>query len=158
MPFYLCREFYKLFPAGTWLYVLVAGIQSAFSVSGAAAGPASGFIRFTHVLTNIGGHYNTTTGVFTCQYSGLYAFTLNIMKQRGRDYASCFIRKNGSDIFTAWIDPDSNSDGGWNSATNSVVLHLVHGDIVDVVGGSPIANIHTNTDTSSFSGFLIKAD
>ena len=158
MPFYLCREFYNLFPAGTWLYVLVAGIKSAFSVGNAEAGPSSGTIRFRHVFTNIGGQYDTTTGVFTCQFSGLYAFTLTIIKKSGHDEAYCYIRKNGSEKVIAWTDPDSNSDGGLYSATNSVVLHLVHGDKMDVGSCSPLANIHSNWDTSSLSGFLIKAD
>ena len=141
-----------------FIYFLVSGIQSAFSVSGAAAGPSSGTIRFTHVFTNIGGHYSTSTGVFTCQYSGLYAFTLTIIKEGGYNRAYCKIRKNGSNIVLAWTDLDSNSDGGFYSATNSMVLHLVHGDKVDVGRCSPIASIHSNWDTSSFSGFMIKAD
>ena len=139
-------------------YFLVTGAMSAFSVSYADFGPLSGTIRFTNVVTNIGGHYHTSTGVFTCQYTGLYAFTLNIIKVRGYDNAYCYIRKNGSYIFTAWNDPDSNSDGGAYSATNSVVLYLVQGDTMDVGGCTPIDNIHNGYDTSSFSGFLIKAD
>ena len=140
------------------LFFLVTGVLSAFSVSTAAAGPTPFTVRFTRVITNIGGQYSTTTGVFTCQYSGLYAFTLNIMKQRGHDTAYCKIRKNGSNIVVAWTEPDSNSDGGYYSATNSAVLHLVQGDTVDVGFCSPIASIYSTTITSSFSGFLIKAD
>ena len=132
--------------------------MSAFSVGGAASGPTSHTIRLTHVDTNIGGHYDTTTGVFTCQYSGLYAFTLNILKNSGHDYAYCKIRKNGSSVVSAWTDPDNNSDGGYYSATNSAVLHLVQGDTVDVGFCSPIASIYSTTITSSFSVFLIKAD
>ena len=145
-------------PVSTWLYFLVTGIKSAFSVSSAAAGPTSGTIRFTNVVTNIGGHYDTTTGVFTCQYSGLYAFTLTILKERGHDTVYCSIRKNRDRIFTAWTNPDSKSDDGWYSATNSAVLHLVHGDKVDVGDCSPIASIYTYVYDSTFSGFLIKAD
>ena len=141
-----------------FIYFLVTGIKSAFSVSGGAAGPTSGTIRFTHVVTNIGGQYSTSTGVFTCQYSGLYAFTLNILKNGGHDYASCVIRKNGSNIVIAWTDPDSNSDGGYYSATNSVVLHLVQGDTVNVGSCTPVASIVIGSYYSSFSGILIKAD
>ena len=128
--------------------------MSAFSVSGAAAGPTYFTIRFTHVFTNIGGHYDTTTGVFTCQYSGLYAFILTIIKTRDNDRAHCLVRKNGSNLYLAWTD----SAGGVYSATNSAVLHLVHGDKVDVGGCSPLASIYSGYDSSSFSGFLIKAD
>ena len=139
-----------------FLYFPVTGIKSAFSVGEAAAGPTSGTIRFTHVYTNIGGQYSTTTGVFTCQYPGLYAFTLTLMKEGGYDRAFCRIRKNGSGEVIAYTDPDSNSDDGMYSATNSVVLHLVHGDKVDVGYCTPIANIYTYYST--FSGILIKAD
>ena len=77
-------------------YFLVTGAMSAFSVSNADSGPSAGTIRFIYVVTNIGGHYSTTTGVFTCQYDGLYAFTLTIIKNSGHDEAYCYIRKNGS--------------------------------------------------------------
>ena len=139
-------------------YFHVTDAMSAFSVSVAAAGLRSRTIRFTNVVTNIGGHYHTSTGIFACQYSGLYVFTLNIIKTSEYNNAYCFIRKNGSDIFGAWTDPDIDSDGGVYSATNSVVLHLVQGDTVDVGGCSRIDNIHNANETSSFSGFLIKTD
>ena len=141
-----------------FLFFPVTGIKSAFSVGRAAVGPISGTIRFTHVFTNIGRQYNTTTGVFTCQFSGLYAFTLTIFKDRGESLAYCKIRKNGSNIVSAFTDPDSNSDNGLYSGTNSAVLHLVHGDKVDVGDCSYLTSIQSHDDTSSFSGFLIKAD
>ena len=141
-----------------FIYFLVTGIKSAFSVSFAETGPTSGTIRFTHVYTNIGGQYSTSTGVFTCQYPGLYAFTLTLIKEGGYDIAYCRIRKNGSDKVFTYTNPDSNSDDGLYSATNSVVLHLVHGDKVDVGHCTPLASIYSYTGTSSFSGFLIKAD
>ena len=133
------------------------GVKSAFTVSYPFAGLTSGTIRFSHVITNIGGHYNTSTGIFTCQLPGIYVFALHIMKNSGIDNAICIIRKNGSNVVVAETDPDSSSDGGFYSSTNSVVIHLVHGDKVDTGSCSPIANIY-GYDFTTFSGFLLRAD
>ena len=133
--------------------------MSAFTVSPPVDGLSSGTIRFTHAITNIGSHYNTSTGVFTCQYPGLYNFELHILKTGGKDWAYCRIRKNGSYVVRALTDPDSGSDGGQYGTTNSVVLHLVHGDTVDVGGCNSISNFYIGSAyETSFSGFLLKAD
>ena len=121
------------------------------------AGLTSGTIRFTNYITNIGGHYSTSTGIFTCEYPGIYVFALHIMRNPGSGYAGCEIRKNRSNLVQAYTEPDTNSDSGYYSSTNSVVVHLVHGDKVDLGGCSPIANIYGYTDTT-FSGFLLRTD
>ena len=64
----------------------------------------------------------------------------------------------GSNQYIAIADPGSAGDGGAYSATTSAVLQLVLGDEVDVGGCTPLANIYTRSEDSSFSGFLIKAD
>ena len=134
------------------------GVKSAFTVKTPAAGLTFGTIRFTHYITNIGGHYSTSTGIFTCQYPGIYVFELHLMKEPRRDYAICNIRKNGSNLdVRAYTDPDSNSDGGYYSSSNSVVMHLVHGDKVDLGSCSPIATI-LSSDETTFSGFLLRSD
>ena len=48
---------------------------------------------------------------------------------------------------------------GWLGATNSVILHLQQGDLVDV-GGCSAANSPNSTmfTDSSFTGFLVKVD
>ena len=133
--------------------------MSAFTVSYPVAGPRVNTIRFTHVITNIGGNYDTTTGVFTCQYPGLYVFALHLVKLYDRDSVWCAIRKNGSYLVYVFSDPDAASDGSYSGGTNSVVVHLVRGDRVDIGDCSSIANIYVhNHGETSFSGFLLKAD
>ena len=113
-----------------------------------------GTIRFAHYITNIGGHYNTSTGIFTCKYPGIYVFALHIVKNFGSDSAYCDIRKNGSNVVKAYTLSHSN---GYYSTTNSVVMHLVHGDKVDLGGCSPIASLY-GLKYTTFSGFLPTAD
>ena len=79
------------------------------------------------------------------------------MKNFGSDSADCYIRKNGSGVVEAYTNPDSNSESGYYSSTNSVVIHLVHGDKVDLGVCSPFAYIHGGIDTT-FSGFLLRSD
>ena len=81
------------------------------------------------------------------------------MKIAGSNYAECRIRKNRSTVLGVFTNPDSNSESGYYGSTNSVVLHLVHGDKVDVGSCSPIANIyHGVYAETTLSGFLLRAD
>ena len=130
--------------------------MSAFSASKPVQGSTADSIRFTALYTNNGSHYNTSTGEFTCQYPGLYYFTLNIMKGYASKIAYCIIRKNGSSML--WVYSDTGvTNNGYYSVTNSIILHLMHGDIVNVGGCTPIATINGDVYTT-FSGFLIQAD
>ena len=137
------------------VFLCVAGVKSAFTVSNPVA-VTPHKVRFTHVITNIGGHYSNSTGVFTCQYSGLYVFDLHIMMIPGRDFAFCRIIKNGGGVLSALLRPDSKSINGYYGTSNSVVIHLVRGDIV---GLGDCSSIHTDFDfDTTFLGFLIEAD
>ena len=131
--------------------------RSAFTVWGRRNGPVSGTIRFINVITDIGGHYDTPTGQFTCQYPGVYVFTLNILKNSGDNYAECYIRKNGSRQIRIHTNPESTSDGGYYETSNTVVIYLNRSDIVDLGGCSSIHSIHSGSMTS-FSGYLLKAE
>ena len=133
--------------------------MSAFTVAYPQSGSTPGTIRFAHTITNIGRHYDTSTGVFTCQYPGLYYFVLHIAKQARKQYANCRIRRNGFDIVVAYIDTDSNSDTGYYGSTNSVMLHLGHGDKVELGGCSTFDTMLINIGfRTTFSGVLVKSD
>ena len=105
------------------------------------------------VKTNIGGHFNTTTGQFTCQYPGIYVFSLNLYKRTGASRAYCYIRRNGGGVARAVVPAESNSNYYESSA--STVLHLDRGDTVDVGNCNSVSDIGSYT---SFIGFLLKAD
>lgn len=53
-------------------------------------------LRFDDVVTNLGNHYDPSTGKFTCQVSGIYFFTYHVL-MRGGDGTSMWadLCKNG---------------------------------------------------------------
>ena len=139
------------------MFLYFTDVKSAFTVYSPVAGLTSGSVRFTDVITNIPGHYNTSTGIFTCEYPGIYVFALHILKNTGSDTAYCHIRKNGSNVVIVYTNPDTNS--GQYGSSNSIVIHLLLGDTVDLDNCSAnIDNINTSYTFTTFSGFLLKAD
>ena len=140
------------------LFSFFAGVKSAFTVTKPVEGSNKYTARFTKAITNVGGHYSTSTGIFTCKYPGIYVFALHILRESGNSlsYASCSIRKNRSQVAEAFSNPEGNSEIGWDSSSTSVVVHLARGDEVDVYCGSSFISI--NARHTSFSGFLNQAD
>ena len=67
------------------IIIIITDTKSAFTVKEPVDGPGDTII-FTKYITNIGGHYDTSTGIFTCQYSGIYLFSLNILKDESENY------------------------------------------------------------------------
>lgn len=56
-------------------------------------------LKFDDVITNLGNHYDASTGKFTCQVSGIYFFTYHVL-MRGGDGTSMWadLCKNGQVI------------------------------------------------------------
>ena len=133
------------------------GYKSGFTVDHPKAVNSSGAISFSNVVTNIGGHFNVTTGKYTCPFDGIYFFTLNMYNSGSRTSAYCRIEKNG--VWQVAADThlyDVRTElKGYQEATNSAVVHLVKGDVVRLN--------HCNTGPSmysgsSFTGVLLQAD
>ena len=56
-----------------------------------------------------------------------------------------------------FADTNVNSAGGYDAGSNSVTLHLAHGDTVDTGGCTDIHTFFPLWETS-FSGFLVRED
>ena len=108
---------------------------------------------FTSTRTNIGNHYDTTTGQYTAQYAGIYLFILNLYRKAGGNSVWCYIRKIGSRVVMVSVPADS--EYGIFGSSGSTVVHLDPGDKVDV------GDCHNPSDIdawTSFLGFLLQAD
>ncbi|TSK92864.1 Complement C1q-like protein 2 [Bagarius yarrelli] len=67
-------------------------------------------LRFDDVVTNLGNHYDPSTGKFTCQVSGIYFFTYHVL-MRGGDGTSMWadLCKNGQKMETS-LNENLNKD------------------------------------------------
>ncbi|XP_020635333.3 complement C1q-like protein 2 [Pogona vitticeps] len=113
-------------------------------------------LKFDDVVTNLGNHYDPSSGKFTCQVRGIYFFTYHIL-MRGGDGTSMWadLCKNGQ-VRASAIAQDA--DQNYDYASNSVVLHLDSGDEVYVKLDGGKAHGGNNNKYSTFSGFLLYPD
>ncbi|XP_068103235.1 complement C1q-like protein 2 [Hyperolius riggenbachi] len=113
-------------------------------------------LKFDDVVTNLGNHYDPTTGKFTCQVPGTYYFTYHIL-MRGGDGTSMWadLCKNGQ-VRASAIAQDA--DQNYDYASNSVVLHLDSGDEIFVKLDGGKAHGGNNNKYSTFSGFILYPD
>ncbi|CAL8240834.1 unnamed protein product [Merluccius merluccius] len=135
---------------------VIGGAKIAFFVG--LKNPHEGYevLRFDDVVTNLGNHYDLTTGKFTCQVSGIYYFTYHVL-MRGGDGTSMWadLCKNGQ-VRASAIAQDA--DQNYDYASNSVVLHLDSGDEIYVKLDGGKAHGGNNNKYSTFSGFLLYPD
>ncbi|DAA23619.1 TPA: complement component 1, q subcomponent-like 1-like isoform 2 [Bos taurus] len=113
-------------------------------------------LKFDDVVTNLGNHYDPTTGKFTCSIPGIYFFTYHVL-MRGGDGTSMWadLCKNNQ-VRASAIAQDA--DQNYDYASNSVVLHLEPGDEVYIKLDGGKAHGGNNNKYSTFSGFIIYAD
>ncbi|KAM4626789.1 complement C1q-like protein 2 [Discoglossus pictus] len=146
-----------------------AGSSLPGAVSSALPGPRIAFyvglksphegyelLKFDDVVTNLGNHYDPSTGKFTCQVPGIYYFTYHIL-MRGGDGTSMWadLCKNGQ-VRASAIAQDA--DQNYDYASNSVVLHLDSGDEIYVKLDGGKAHGGNNNKYSTFSGFILYPD
>ncbi|KAG7263853.1 hypothetical protein CRUP_022467, partial [Coryphaenoides rupestris] len=141
---------------GAEIGAVIGGAKIAFYVG--LKNPHEGYevLRFDDVVTNLGNHYDPTTGKFSCQASGIYYFTYHVL-MRGGDGTSMWadLCKNGQ-VRASAIAQDA--DQNYDYASNSVVLHLDSGDEIYVKLDGGKAHGGNNNKYSTFSGFLLYPD
>ncbi|XP_060082542.1 complement C1q-like protein 2 [Ylistrum balloti] len=108
-------------------------------------------IKNDHPVTNLGGGYNPTTGVFTCPEEGVYVFTWAIgLVTTGQVYSQ--LLKNGVAAGFLWT-----GEKNWAEASEkTVVFELAQGDTttVKIESAENTSPILWNLRTS-FSGYII---
>ncbi|XP_072219569.1 complement C1q-like protein 3b [Leuresthes tenuis] len=113
-------------------------------------------LKFDDVVTNLGNHYDPSTGKFTCSIPGIYFFVYHVL-MRGGDGTSMWadLCKN-EQVRASAIAQDA--DQNYDYASNSVVLHLEPGDEIYIKLDGGKAHGGNNNKYSTFSGFMLYAD
>ncbi|XP_070568122.1 complement C1q subcomponent subunit C-like [Ptychodera flava] len=110
-------------------------------------------IRFSKALTNIGGDFDYSTGVFKCEHPGTYFFTFNARKPKSQDTVQVDLELNNVAQVSIHETDTMNQHGDTGSVScvlnlkknDQVHLRLVKGSSLEVGTDKPIA----------FSGFLL---
>ncbi|XP_061185099.1 heavy metal-binding protein HIP-like [Saccostrea echinata] len=111
-------------------------------------------IIFYDVISNEGGAYNASTGVFTAPVDGVYVFSCFILTDRTTFYA--YLEVNGSRKINVLGNTGPSRYDILESAGNLDILHLQQGDRVLMrrSSGSNIRSVH-DAPSTTFSGFLL---
>ncbi|XP_022079587.1 collagen alpha-1(X) chain-like [Acanthaster planci] len=110
-------------------------------------------VVFPYVETNIGGGYDSQSGVFTCSVPGLYFFSVTLMTESNTNpRVDAFLKRNSDNIFQIHDEHDNHH----HQPSNSAVIQLVIGDTVKIETSVAGISMHGSSyHPSSFSGFLI---
>ena len=149
---WFCKSVFNFFCAGKVINtcILIPDFRSGFSVSGPISGP--GPIIFKKVTTNIGSHYDNSTGTYCCRKNGVYVFTVHILKKSTDkeakvSYVECKIEVNGVEIASAYAGSKRFIQAG----STSVVTNLTEGDNVTLVSSPQSSKLKE----AYFSGFFL---
>ncbi|KAK3100753.1 hypothetical protein FSP39_024712, partial [Pinctada imbricata] len=110
---------------------------------------------FDTVITNLGNHYNHTSGIFTVPANGTYVFLWKILVLSGGLRTELCVNEIAQSAI--YNDP---SDKNMASATGFAVIQVVVGDSVFIRAGQfdrhdTVSLSSTGYDYSSFAGYIL---
>ncbi|XP_070541794.1 complement C1q subcomponent subunit C-like [Ptychodera flava] len=109
-------------------------------------------VTFDTMITNVGGHFDGTTGRFTCAINGTYYFIFHIA--HNRDTQVLLVKNNERQVSVHGDAGNTTRE----SYSNSAVLQLIVGDQVWLKLGSRHSLTSNTEKLTSFSGFLLFAE
>lgn len=113
---------------------------------------ARAVVRYDHVVTNLGGTYRSTTGIFTAPFRGLYSFSYSLMSYPNNEVHLVMV-KNGKRVSKVYSAPHT-----YPQSSQTLYLILNRGDTICIENSSERkATLYEDTGGyNTFSGTLIR--
>ena len=119
----------------------------------AAAFSAVATIIFNTADTNVGSHYNATTGFFTAPFNGLYLFTCHMLMSTTTTADTRLGLQKNSAYYAGARFIRSAAVAGVNSLYGTALFNLLASDTVRVTSDNTSAQFYQNADNANYSGF-----
>ncbi|XP_060590202.1 complement C1q-like protein 2 [Ruditapes philippinarum] len=114
-------------------------------------------LTFSITIYQYGNDFSISTGTYTCSKSGVYHFSVTLVKKRASsrvDSVYCRLYKNRQSLIYIAVDPtDDSTDKGNAAISQSIVINLNVGDTVYLTKCSDPSTYMEYW--SSFTGFLL---
>ncbi|XP_022293098.2 uncharacterized protein LOC111103844 [Crassostrea virginica] len=110
----------------------------------------SGTLIFNSVILNVGNGYNPSTGVFTSPMTGTFVFYVTAVEYSKQDLYVDIVLNSVSKVRTI-----GESNAGYQTGTNMVVLNLQKGDSVWVRHYSGKGYFTDSVPITTFTGLLV---
>ena len=136
--------------------------QIYFSAYADEGGDVTGDLTFPKIVTNLGGAFDGSSGVFTAPVNGVYTFTFSGQQSgagvSGNNAIDLFVKKNGATVFTIYDDentPDENQI--WQNINSIFSLELNENDTVKLQIDSTDRLYASGNARLTFMGQLVVA-
>ena len=107
-------------------------------------------VKYDRVLSNVGGAYHPSTGIFTAPYNGVYSISCSLLSDPS-NYVHLQIIKNGSKMSILYSATSTHPHAG-----QTLQLLLNKGDKIWIQNrNSAVAKLHDHGSYNLFSGALI---
>lgn len=112
---------------------------------------ARAVVRYDHVVTNLGGAYQRTTGIFTAPYRGLYSFSCTVMSHPSNNVPLEMV-KNGKRVSTVFSAAHT-----YPQSSQTIYLVLNQGDHIWMRNHyTGQVKLHEYLGYNVFSGIFIR--
>ncbi|XP_078340954.1 complement C1q tumor necrosis factor-related protein 3-like [Crassostrea virginica] len=107
-------------------------------------------VKYDRILSNVGGAYHPSTGIFTAPYKGVYSISCSLMSNLSNN-VHLQITKNGAKLSILYSAKDTNPLAG-----QTLQLLLNKGDKIWIQNNNAkVAKLHDHGSYNMFSGALI---